>query len=81
MIDRKFAENIMEIWPECCDQLTQIIYDAKDGASKEVADVIRKRVERVMGLLLVELESPICEQHPDLTRPGLLSSRVKSGKS
>ena len=66
MIERKFAEQVMDCFLECSDELNQAIFDINDSGSRDTYLVARKRIRRVMGLLLLKIANPIGKEHPDL---------------
>ena len=66
MMDRELAEFIMEGVLESNDALFQIVHDAKEGMSENLAKSIQRHVAQVLGFHLTHIMNPIGEMYPDL---------------
>ena len=66
MLARKFAEGAMDCFLECSELIDQVVRHSKEICDEEVAEDIRNRLRRAMGLLLIKIANPIDEEYPDL---------------
>jgi hypothetical protein len=74
--DKEIARHISEMVLECNDRLDDSLSLVQDRCGQEEVHAYRRAIGKVLGEIYLEIMTPIYQEHPDLTPPGLKVSRV-----